>query len=478
MPVVLALIAAQVCAGSVDAPLLVLAALIAPLVALLRRPLPSAVRPNVVTACVAIVSIGFLLWANLLVFAEAAVLAGLARWHGAVVAGAVLLLATLSPAIDRRHALALPLGLAAVLLPLAAIGAAAGGAPWSAWSASASRPALRLAERSPWVTEGLRFERASTLVFAEGQRLTAVTPGVFRVTEQDGGRVVVREWTLGAGESLAVRPGDRVDVAGGVRVRFEAGTRVPGAPASGVVWADPPERGEARRLPRELGLLVTLLGGAMALVPPLGASPAARVGAPLLGLAFVLAGASWGVYAATLAPELSAAGAAAATMLGVPAVAFGARAGASAAVVAALGLLGLLIAGGFPLRDRVVEAAGPRALALWTGMGTLAAVLALWPADPWRVLAVGLGLAASAWAAPLLALAGTAAGGAAAAGSIVGALAFAALAAVGPQLPAWAAPLALYPALLAAPLAFGATTVAEALRRPPSGWQERATLTQ
>ena len=474
----LALIAAQVCAGSVDGPLLVLAALVAPLVALLRRPPPAADRPNVVTACVAIVSIGFVLWANLLVFAEAAVLAGLARWHGAVVAGAVLLLATLSPGLDRRQALALPLGLAAVLLPLAAIGAAAGGTPWSAWSASASRPALRLAERSPWVTDGLRFERATPLTFAEGHRLTAVTPSVFRVTEEDGGRVVVREWTLGPGESLTVRTGDRVDVARGARVRFEAGKRVPGAPASGVVWADPPERAEARRLPRELGLLVTLLGGAMALVPRPGASATARVGAPLLGLVFVLAGASWGVYAATLAPELSAAGAAAATVLGVPAVAFGARAGATAALVAALGLLGLLVAAAFPLRDRVVEAAGEHALTLWTGVATLAAGLALWPADPWRVLAVGLGLAASAWAAPLLAVAGTTAGGPAAAGSTVGVLAFAGLAAVGPQLPAWAAPLALYPALLAAPLAFGATAVAEALRRPPAGWQEGATLTQ
>jgi hypothetical protein len=334
-----------------------------------------------------------------------------------------------------------------------------------------------LRERSAWVAHGLRFERPTTLSFTEDHRLTTLTPAVYRVTERDGARIVVREWRLGEGETLAVRPGDLVEVPAGARVRFEAGKRVPGAPASGVVWAEAPERGELRRLPRVLGVLVTLLGGAVALVRPMRAGRLGLASEPLLWLAFVVGGACWGIYAAALAPELSAAGAAAAPIVGVPTAALGPRAGAAAALAVTAGLFALLLAASFPLRDRVAAAAGPRAAALWTAIAAVAVVLALWPAEPWRVLAVGLGLAASAWAAPLLAVAGTA-GAPAATGSVVGALAFAALAALGPQLPDWASPLALYPALLAAPLGFAAAALIDAFRRPPAGWQERATLTQ
>ena len=55
--------------------------------------------------------------------------------------------------------------------------------------------------------------------------------------ERDAMRVVVREWRLGAGDALTVRPGDQLTVDPGARVRFEAGRRVPGAPPSGMAWA-------------------------------------------------------------------------------------------------------------------------------------------------------------------------------------------------------------------------------------------------
>jgi hypothetical protein len=67
--------------------------------------------------------------------------------------------------------------------------------------------------------------------------------------------------------------------------------------------------------------------------------------------------------------------------------------------------------------------------------------------DAWRILLLGLGVAASAVAAPALA------GGsrrAALVGSAAGLVAFAALAAG--ELPPWAVALGRYPALVAAPL--------------------------
>jgi hypothetical protein len=469
-PAVLALVAAQVCAGGVDAPALVLATLVAPLAALLRGRGEAPEPPSVVTAAVCAVSVGLVLAANLLLFAELGVLAGFARWQGAVLVGAITLLVTLRPARDRWRGALLPLGLGLVLLPLAGVATSVGIPPWTAWRDGASRPALRLRERSTWVTSGVRLERPTALLFTEEHRLTAMSPAVYRVTERDGERVVVREWRLVAGESLAVRPGDRVEVEAGARVRFEAGKRAPGTAASGVVWADPPERGDARRLPSVLGLLATLVGGALALVGSPAARRGARLRAPLLGMTFVVGGACWGLYAAALAPELSAAGAAAAPLVGLPTIVLGAR-GAAGAAVAVIGLLVVFLAGAFALRDRVAAATGGRALGAWTAITALAVALAFWPAPPWRVLALGLGLAASAWAAPSLALGGTSTGGPAAAGSLIGAVAFAALGTLGPRLPAWAAPLGTYPVLLAAPLAFAAAALGETLRRPPAGWQ-------
>src|SRR5439155_148248 len=80
------------------------------------------------------------------------------------------------------------------------------------------------------------------------------------------------------------------------------------------------------------------------------------------------------------------------------------------------------------------------------GLLMLAAVAGLWPADPWRAWLAGCGLAAAAVAIPRLAGRDARAG---LAGSLAGAAVFAALAAVGGRLPAWAAAVAAYPALLA-----------------------------
>ena len=84
----------------------------------------------------------------------------------------------------------------------------------------------------------------------------------------------------------------------------------------------------------------------------------------------------------------------------------------------------------------------------------VAAATAVWPGDPWRVGVAGLGLAASAVVAPRLRGGGR---GAALGGTLAGTLAFGGLALAAPWLPAWAAALGAYPALVAAPLAFAAS---------------------
>ena len=455
-PVLLVVVAAQVATGAPDAPLLVLVAVVAPLAALLRRSAraaPGGGAGGVLTVAVA----GLLVWANLLVFAEAAALLGAARWHGGVVAGAVLLLTIPRRAGDRWRAALVTAGLTLVLVPLAALAARSGTPPWTAWTAGASRMALTLGERSTWVTPGERFPRGALLDFTEGHRVVAVTPGTYRVVERDGARTVVREWQLGLGETLALRPGDRLVVNAGAQLRFEAGKRVPGAVPTGVAWADPPERRHGERLLAWLGATLTLLGGAVVLVRPARRiRPGAAVAAPTLLLVAVLGATSWGVYGATLAPELTAGASLAAPLVRLPGVVAGGTAGRVLGFVACAGLLGLLAVAGWGLRDRVVTAGGRHGVVVWAVLVAMASVLAAIPADPWPVLAAGLGLAASAGAAPLLARGGRVAG---AAGSVAGAAAFGALALVAPPLSGSLGALVAWPALVAAPLGWGVTTV-------------------
>jgi hypothetical protein len=455
-PVLLLALVHGVTAGAPDAPWLALAALVAPLVALLHP--RDAGAPPPATTAVAAVSVALVLGADFLVAADAAVLLGGAPWHGAGLATAGALLALAWPSLRRATGLAVVLAAAALLLPLLGVAAVAGAAPWTAWRASGSRPAPTFSERGAWTAGGERFARAATLAFAEGQRVTAPDGGVVRVVERDGARPTVREWRLAAGEALTLRPGDELSVPAGTRLAFEPGARVPGAPDSGVAWADPPARGP-RMLPGAVGALVTVLGGALALVTTAGGG-ARAAGAPVLLLVAVSAAVGWGLYAAAAAPELALGGSLVAPLLRLPPLAVGAGAGRALAAVAGAGLLVLLLTGAAALGERLT---GPHAGGLvWLGVVAVAAGLTAWPADPWRVFAAGLGLAAAAWA-PAQLLGG---GPPAAAASVVGGVAFGALAAL-PALapaPAWLDALVRYPALLAAPVAWAAGRRVQAVR--------------
>ena len=454
-PALVAALAFRVTAGEADAPWLALAALVAPLVALLARGRSPASNP--VTAAVAALAVTLVLAADFLLAAEAATLLGAPRWQGVVLAALPAVIVAVWPAVGRMSPGALAAAAGALLLAPAAVALAAG-SPLTAWQRSGMRPVLTFASESPWVTAGERFARPTTLRFAEGQRVVVLTTGLYRVVERDVAPPIVREWRLTAGEALTLRPGDELGVEAGARLRFEAGRRVPGAPASGIAWADATARGPGM-LPVAAGAVVTLVGGALALVPAARRGRAAAAG-PLVLLVSVTAALAWGVYAAG-APDLVLTGALSAPLLRLPALALGPSA-APLAWLTGLALVLMLATASMALRQRLAASASD-ALELWVGAVLVATALAVWPLDPWRVLMLGLGLAAAAWAPARLA---TSTAGALA-GPIVGGVAFVALAAlpaVAPGAPAWLDALARYPALVAMPLGWLA-----ARAMPPDG---------
>src|SRR5438477_269780 len=464
-PALVAGIIAAVAAGAPAAPVLVLAFAVTPLLALLqpwRAAAPSHPATLLITAGVA----ALLLWAHLAVLADAAALLGARRWQASVLAAALALLVTLAPGAGRRRGGMLAAGGAALLLVLVVVGVAGEVAPWTARSQAAARPALVFSGRSGWVTEGERFVWGTTPAFGEAHRVGGGPPGTFRVVEQDGGRRVVRDWRLAAGDAISLRPGDTLTASVGSRLRFEPGKRVPGAAPSGAAWAD-----AAARVPaaRALGLLATFALGACAVVPAGGR----RVGvAPAIALALSLGATSWGVYATLAAPEAGLAGSPAEALLSLPRAVAPSRAlpaGALAAVVL-LGLLALFVAAADALRERISGAGGARLPIIWPAvMAAAALTAAVAVVDPWTPLTAGLGLAGAAIAAPRLA-----AGNGArrvlgwpleVIGALFGAAVYAGLTLLSALLPAALAPLGATPVLAAAPAAWTVVRLLRTTRR-------------
>ena len=459
-PALLALVATRVASGHPEAPLLILLAVAAPLVALLRARAP-AVR-NAATRASVIVVVALIVCANVIVFADLASLLGGARWHGAVLAAALTLLATMWPAADRRRALVLAIGVTGVITLVAAAAVAGGRTPWSAWNDVASRAALAFPARGAEA----RFTRDTTLEFTEVHDLVALQAGALRVTEQHGTHTIVREWLVRDGDVLTLRPGDRLFVTAGARLRFEGGKRVPGAPASGVHWADAAGGDQARAVAAGLGLAMTLFGGAATLVPPWRRVRGAAAGAPLVcGWAAMCCG----VYAVAMSPGLVLADVSAAALFGVTRT-LPRGAAVAVTVVGGAGLLVLLVCAAQSLRVRLMETAGASAPATWTVIFALAAAGAIWPVDASHVLTTALGLGACAVAAPLVAAGDHDHGGLspAAVGSLAGALVFGALTALAVRLPEWAG-VGDYPALLAAPAAWMAAVTARRLSARRAG---------
>ena len=488
-PMLLALVAARAFSGGPDAPALALAALVAPLVAFLVPTRGGERRPNLVAVTAVGVAVGFVLWANLLLFADLAGLLGVPRWAASGLAALIALVALeLAHATDAargatgreraeggtasRVIRAALRGGGLTLLYASALGFVALVAlvalslvvsPWGAWRALASRSALTFSELSPWVTEGRILTRSTAIDFTEAHRVTALSPATYRVLEP--GRF--REGQLHVGESLALRAGDRLVLGAGARLRFEAGKRIPGSPASGVAWADPPERGGLTALTETLGAIVTLVGGALAFVGSRSALGARSVyvGSALL-LALVLSSLTLGVFGAFAAPGLSIGAPAAAAVFDLPAAIAPGPRGRVLGALGAVVLLVLFAATVLALRDglrRAVRetdqadagrASGVKLVRPIMRLFLVAAwVASLWGGEASRALWIGLGLAASATLATRLA---DDEPGARLIGSLVGVGAFVALSILGSRLPTWAGMLGAYPVLAALPLAWGA----------------------
>ena len=459
-PAVLGLVGAGVFSGAPGAPAIALAVLVGPLVARLDPAAAEPLRPSVVARLAIIVGIGLVLWANFLLLVDVARLLGLPRWPTSLVVAAVALLVSVllreRPAAASRVSLAGAASVAFVALA-AVVGIALATSPWGAWKSVASRPALTFGERDPWVTTGRTLAAPVVLDFTELHRVTALSLAIYRVDES--GRF--REWQLREGESLTLRAGDRLMLDAGTRLRFEAGKRVPGAAASGVAWADPPERSAPLTVAETIGTTLTLVAGALVLVGP--ARPTTIRCASALLPATVLGAVCLGVYGVYTAPGLSIGAPALAPVFYVPATVVSGRAGRVLAWLTALVLLALLAATMRALRGILGGACGARGeltQRVMTGLVVAAAVASLWPVDASWALLTGLGLMASAVVAPRLASDEPVAR---LIGSLVGAAAFVCLAVL--RLPAWASVAGAYPAVTAAPLAWIAARVGRGIAR-------------
>src|SRR5262245_18623116 len=462
-PALVGVLLARVFAGEPSAVALALVGATAPLLAPLA-PRPLSGDNRITTICMA-ASAGLVLGGSLLVAADVARLLGMARGPALGIAGALAALALLGPALASR---ALWPGLLALAVPLIAIPALGGPTPWGAWTALAARPALVFAEASPGTRQGVRVLEPTTLAFGEPHRVTAMSEGVYRVQAREGDREAMREWRLTPGDSLTLRPGDRLDLTAGMQVRFEAGRRVPGVAPSGVAWAETRGSDPVADATHVLGAALSLTGGAAVLLARRrwrereSPTRAARTGAIVAALApwlLVPIVVCAGVYGAFAAPDLGLGAPGIAPLVGLPGVLPGAPWDHLLATVILGGMGALLVATAAGLRRQVVPYAivkTMRAPAFWILIGAATAVALLGPEDPWRALSLGCGLAASAVAAPALAAAGSRAR---LTGALVGASAFVmlALGLAGIGLPE---SVAAYPVLVAAPLAFAATSLA------------------
>ena len=469
--------------------------LVAPLLALAvaggdaraAQPARDALFPVVVFLLVA----GLLLWASLALAGDAAAWLGWPRWHGiGIAAGGAWLLV-----IWRKAGRLVPWLLLASLLGLAvALFILAGGAavgPLGAWERVASQPAFRFPASSPWVGAGreLRAGRGpGVLVFEEEHRVTTAGPAQIHVRARDGARVSESDWELQPGQSVTLRPGDELTWPPGARLRFEAGKAIPGAPSSGIAWADG-RRGDSSR---RWGLLVTLTGGALALIGfgaagRISRGEMAAVGAGLLAVS--VWGTGWAVYCALGAPDIflggvaierlvrppSLTGAAAAGSWAAGAGSWAAGAGSWAAGVGVAGAgrfvlalvpvagLASFFASSVALRERIggLDVTGGGEIGhdfgLWSAIIGAAALASLWPIEPWPLVLTALGLAASTLAPAVLLPAPAARARWGTCAGFVGLAVFGALALLGQWTgggsPGWAGLPLAYPAVVAAPAA-------------------------
>lgn len=464
-PALVVSLAMQVFAAVPAAPLVALAAVFAPLLArLVRAPATGALPPPLAAGLLTAV-VALLVWANFLVVADASRGLGGERWHGlALTVPAALALAWWPGARWRRPALIASVAL--LTIALVAVAAAVGVSPWRAWSRLASRPMVAFTERSFWVREGRSLPTPTSVTLTEPQRMTAMTAAVWRVVADDGNGAVMREWRLKPGDSLALRSGDQVLLPAGAGVLFEPGHRVPGAPLSGPAWADA-EQNALGGLLVAAGAALTLVGGGLVLLTPSrGATVAYRFASPAIAFVVVLVAVCWGVYAADVGADLTLGMTAEAAFVRLPSAAVPGALGSALAVVVGLAIVGLLVTAVTTLADGVAGTWCADRRSTWLRHALRATVviggaaLALAPVPPWNVLMLGFALAAAGLGPALV----DAPPRARLIASMAGSAGVVALALAGAWLAPTAPTLALYPALVAVPMAAAAGWVAAGRR--------------
>ena len=460
-----------VAAGGVAAPLFVLAATAAPLLALLPGPTARA-APFALTA--GVLTTACLLLAGFRVVSDVGRAAGLDAWPLVGAAAGLLVVTTAWPRRTALAGVALVAGAGALVVAVVVLGIAATTAPWTAWSRVASRAAFELGPRGPWSTDGTPPAMPVTLTFSEPHRITVTAAGVYRVIERDRSAVVVREWRLAPDASLALRPGDTLSIPAGGRVRLEAGKRVPGT-TSGVRWAGRPTPSGGRVLAEWLGLSLTLTGAALAILRPVDRlSRTAALLGPLTVLAVVLATGCVALYGVDLAPELATGVAPATALAHVASTVAEEPWGSRLAGVMVGALAALFVAAAAALHQRLADLArvdggrlgvilrdGLARTAVWTVLVAAAAAGSVWVRDGWSLFLHGAGLAAAVLLGPLLAGGeGVGAGdrgvrmAAAVAGGTVYGCVLAAARGLGPLPVDPASALARFPALVAVPAAW------------------------
>ena len=405
-PAVVLAVPAALAARGPDGLWLGLVVTLAPLIALgwgTGRPVPgdsSRGGESLFPVVTLLITVGVLLWANIALAGDVAAWLGARRWQGILITAAAGWLLTAWRPLRRTAPLLLGLALAAVVVVLLQLAWALALGPIAAWDRVTTQPAFRFPPSSPWVIGGRDLgvvRGGAPLVFDEVHRLTAPAGGILRARTLDGARLGTIEWTLAPGQTVTLRAGDEISRASTLRLRFEADKRVPGAPASGMLWAD----ARPGRWLERIGLAVTLVAGAAAL---LRAGLTVRLSRDRVGvaaggllLAFVWAQA-WAVYALIQAPDLFLGGITLERLLELPPHALFAEPWRRTLQMLLLAAgLAAFLASSLALRERLgaLDSTGGGEIGhdpgLWAGLFGGAALASLWPVDPWALSLLALG---------------------------------------------------------------------------------------
>jgi len=451
---------------------------LAPLIALAARSAEPALGGSepLFPVVVLLFTVAVLLWANMILAGDVAVWLGAPRWQGIVITAAGGLILTGWRGGGRIAPVLLLAAILAVSVPLCARARAAGVGPLHAWARVASQTAFRFPPVSPWVTTGRELtilDGRAPLLFDEEHRVTAPAGGRLQARVLDGGRGTDLEWTLLPGQSVTLRRGDRLQRSSAVRLRFEADKRVPGSPPSGIAWA----AGGTRDWQRRVGLLTTLLVGALVLLRAGAVAPMSRLSVAVMGaglLGALLWAQAWAVYSILDAPDLFLGGVTPERLLTMPALAGDEHAWPALRVsLLAGGLLGFL-ASSVALRERLgaLDRTGSGEigydLSLWAGVFSMAALASFWPLDSWFLALLALGAAGSSLGPAAFSSRATVPAGVGTLAGLVGLALFASLSVVAGfrgETPGLVGAVLAYPALGAVPAGTLVLWIGRAVRR-------------